>query len=124
MRFMMIVKAPELTVPPPKELLDAMDKLIEETMKAGEIIETGGLAPTAAGSRVRLTGGKLTVIDGPFTEAKEVLGGYALFELKSKEEAIERSRRFMDLHRIHWPGWEGECEIRQVFLAPQLPVRR
>jgi hypothetical protein len=64
---------------------------------------------------VRLSGGQLTVTDGPFTEAKEVVGGYAQFELKSKEEAIEGARRYMELHKELWPGWEGETEIRQMF---------
>src|ERR1700722_14687578 len=107
MRFMMMVKTAERSGPPPKELMDAMEKLAEEATNAGEMIETGGLGPTAAGSRVRLAGGKITVTDGPFTEAKEVFGGYAVFELKSKEEAIEWTRRFMELHHKHWPGWEG-----------------
>jgi hypothetical protein len=119
MRFMMMVKSAERSGPPPKELMEAMDKLAEESIKSGEMIESGGLGSTAAGSRVRLAGGKITVTDGPFTEAKEVFGGYAVFELKSKEEAIERTSRFMELHRKHWPGWEGETEIRQVFMAPQ-----
>ena len=119
MRFMMIVKSAENSGPPPKELMDAMSKITEEVTKAGEMVESGGLASTATGTRVRLSGGKLTVTDGPFTEAKEVFGGYAVFELKSKEEAIERTRRFMELHHKHWPGWEGETEIRQVFTAPQ-----
>jgi hypothetical protein len=118
MRFMMIVKVAENSGSPPKALMDAIGKLVEDTMKAGTMIDTGGLAPTAAGARVRLSGGKLTVTDGPFTEAKEVVGGYAMFELKSKEEAIENAMRFMELHKQHWPGWEGETEIRQVF-GPQ-----
>ena len=75
----------------------------------------GGLGPTALGVRVRLSGGKVTVTDGPFTEAKEVVGGYAQFELKSKEEAVESAVRFMELHKKHWPGWEGETEVRQMF---------
>ncbi len=124
MRFLMMVKAPENSAPPPKELMDAMGKLAEEAMKSGEMIETGGLAPTAAGTRVRLAGGKITVTDGPFTEAKEVFGGYAVFELKSKEEAIERTRRFMELHEKHWPGWEGETEVRQMFTMPQQAAAR
>jgi hypothetical protein len=123
MRFMMMVKTAERSGPPPKELMDAMGKLAEEATKAGEMIDSGGLGPTAAGSRVRLTGGKITVTDGPFTEAKEVFGGYAMFELKSKEEAIERTRRFMQLHHKHWPGWEGETEIRQVFGPPESPSK-
>src|SRR5258708_17092504 len=119
MRFMMMVKTAEKSGPPAKELMDGMDRLAEEGTKAGEMIESGGLGPTAAGTRIRLTGGKITVTDGPFTEAKEVFGGYAVFELKSKEEAIERTRRFMELHHKHWPGWAGETEIRQVFTGPQ-----
>ena len=79
------------------------------------MVGSGGLGPTALGARVRLSGGQVTVTDGPFTEAKEVVGGYAQFELKSKEEAIEGAVRFMELHKKHWPGWEGETEIRQMF---------
>jgi hypothetical protein len=123
MRFMMMVKSVERTGPPPKELMDAMGKLMEESLASGEMIETGGLAPTATGVRVRLTAAGITVTDGPFTETKEVLGGYAIFELKSKEEAIERTSRFLELHRQHWPGWEGETEIRQVFATPEFPPR-
>jgi hypothetical protein len=115
MRFMMIVKSAEKWGYPPKELMDAIAKLSEEAVKAGTMIGNGGLLPTVTGTRVRLSGGKLTVTDGPFTEAKEVVGGYAQFELKSKEEAIEGARRFMQLHKDLWPGWEGETEIRQMF---------
>ncbi len=115
MRFMMIVKSAEKWGFPPKPLMDAIAKLSEEAVKAGTMIGNGGLGPTAQGARVRLSGGKVTVTDGPFTEAKEVVGGYAQFELKSKEEAVKSATRFMELHREHWPGWEGETEIRQMF---------
>jgi hypothetical protein len=115
MRFMMIVKHAEKQGPPPKQLMDAIAKLAEEEVNAGTMLGSGGLGPTAQGARVRLSGGQLTVTDGPFTEAKEVVGGYAQFELKSKEEAIEGALRFMELHKKHWPGWEGETEIRQMF---------
>lgn len=118
MRFMMLVKHAENAGAPPKELMEAIGKLAEEAVKAGTMIETGGLAPMAQSTRVRVTGGQVKVIDGPFAEAKEVVGGYAQFELKSKEEAIEGAVRFMELHRKHWPGWEGETEIRQIF-GPQ-----
>jgi hypothetical protein len=121
MRFMMMVKSAERSGPPPQGLMDAMGKLMEEALASGEMIETGGLAPSAAGVRVRLTGAGIAVTDGPFTETKEVLGGYAIFELKSKEEAIERTSRFLELHRKYWPGWEGETEIRQVFSTPEFP---
>jgi len=115
MRFMMLVKHAEKSGPPPKEFMDAMAKLHEEAVKAGTIRGNGGLASTAQSTRVRLSSGQINVIDGPFSEAKEVVGGYAEFELKSKEEAIEGAVRFMELHRKHWPGWEGETEIRQIF---------
>jgi hypothetical protein len=114
MKFMMIVKHPEKQGPPPKELMDAIAILSEESAKAGNMLGSGGLGPTALGARVRLSGGKVTVTDGPFTEAKEVVGGYAQFELKSKEEAVESAVRFMELHKKHWPGWEGETEVRQM----------
>jgi hypothetical protein len=115
MRFLTMVRSAESSGPPPKKLMDAIGKLGEEATKAGVLIETGGLLQSAMGARVRLSGGKLTVTDGPFTETKEVIGGYAVYELKSKEEAIEATLRFMQLHKEHWPGWEGESEIRQIF---------
>ncbi len=115
MRFMMIVKHAESSGVPPKELMEAIGRLAEEESKAGTMTGSGGLGPTALGARVRLSGGQLTVIDGPFTEAKEIVGGYAQFELKSKEEAIEGAVRFMELHKKYWPGWEGETEVRQMF---------
>jgi hypothetical protein len=115
MRFMMIVKHAEKQGPPPKQLMDAIAKLAEEETKAGTMLGSGGLAPTAHGARVRLSRGQVTVTDGPFAETKEVVGGYAQFELKSKEEAIESAVRFMELHKKHWPGWEGETEVRQMF---------
>lgn len=115
MRFMMIVKHSEKqSGPPPKALMDAIDQLGKEATKAGTMLGAGGLGPTAQGARVRLSGGKVTVTDGPFTEAKEIIGGYAQFELKSREEAIESAVRFMELHKKYWPGWEGETEVRQM----------
>jgi hypothetical protein len=115
MRFMMIVKHAESSGRPPKELMEAIAKLSEEESKAGTMIGSGGLGPTALGARVRLSAGRVSVIDGPFTEAKEIVGGYAQFELKSKQEAVEGAVRFMELHKKHWPGWEGETEVRQMF---------
>ena len=115
MKFMMIVKSAERSGFPPKELMDAIDHLSQDTAKAGTMIGGGGLGPTALGARVRLSDGKVTVIDGPFTEAKEIIGGYAQFELNSKQQAIDSAVTFMELHKKHWPGWEGETEIRQMF---------
>ncbi|HTR64210.1 MAG TPA: YciI family protein [Terriglobales bacterium] len=124
MRYMMIVKHAEKQGPPPKELMDAIQKLGEEAMKAGTMLGNGGLTPTAQGARVRLSGGKVSVIDGPFTEAKEVIGGYAQFEMKSKEEAIKGAVEFMELHKKHWPGWEGETEVRQMYAPGEFPATK
>jgi len=123
MRFMMLVKAAENSGPPPKELMDAIHKLAAEAVKAGTMIETGGLAPTAMSTRVRLSRGQVTATDGPFTEAKEVVGGFAVFEFKSKKEAIDSALHFMELHKQHWPGWEGETEVRQIFGPEEFPPR-
>jgi len=120
MRYMMIVKHAEDKGPPPQALMDAIAKLGEEAAKAGTMLGQGGLGPTAQGARVVLSGNRVTVVDGPFTEAKEIIGGYAQFELKSKEEAIEAAVRFMELHRKHWPGWEGETEVRPMY-GPEDP---
>jgi hypothetical protein len=121
MRFMMIVKHAEKQGPPPQELMDAIGKLAEAETKAGKMLGSGGLGPTALGARVRLAGGKVTVTDGPFTEANEVIGGYAQFELRSREEAVESAVRFMELHKKHWPGWVGETEVRQMFGPEDCP---
>src|SRR2546422_4668406 len=113
MRFMMLVKHAENSGPPPKGFMDEMAKLGEEAVKAGTMVASGGLAPTAASTRVRLSRGQVAAIDGPFTEAKEVVGGFAILEFQSKREALESAKHFMELHKKHWPGWEGETEVRQ-----------
>jgi hypothetical protein len=118
MRFLTMVRSAETSGPPPAKLMEAIAKLGQEATRAGTLVETGGLLRSTAGARVRLSGGKLTVTDGPFTESKEVIGGYAIYELKSKEEAVEATVQFMRLHKEHWPGWEGESEVRQIFQAP------
>jgi hypothetical protein len=112
---MMLVKSAEKSGPPPKELMDAIAKIAEEAVKSGAMLQTGGLAPTAMSTRVRVSQGEISTTDGPFTESKEVIGGFAIFELKSKEAAIESALHFMELHKQYWPGWEGETEIRQIF---------
>jgi hypothetical protein len=102
--------------PPPQRLMEEMGKLAEREMKAGTVVDMGGLMPLAMGARVRLAGGKVDVIDGPFVEAKEVVGGYAIFEYESRERAIASAVEFMNLHKEYGEGWEGVCEMRQ--LAP------
>ncbi|HLX85954.1 MAG TPA: YciI family protein [Terriglobales bacterium] len=120
MRFMMIVKHSENQGNPPKALMNAIGKLAEDA-KNGTMLGSGGLKSTATGARVRLSGGQVTVIDGPFAEAKEVIGGYAQFELNSREEAVESAVKFMELHKKHWPGWEGETEVRQMYGPNEFP---
>jgi len=114
MRFMTLVKSVEGSGPPTIALMMAIGELGKQSAAAGVLVETGGLLPTATGAVVRLENDAISVVDGPFSESKEVVGGYAIYRTKSKAEAIEWTRRFMELHRIHWPGWTGEVEIRQV----------
>jgi hypothetical protein len=116
MRFISMVKHNEAkAAPPPKALLEAMGQLTQEAAQAGCVMLAGeGLHPTSAGALVRLAGGQVTVMDGPFTEAKEVIGGFAMFEASSLAEMVKWGRRMMDLHKTHMPGWEGTCEIRQI----------
>jgi hypothetical protein len=98
--------------------MEAMGKLMEKFGKTGALVDTGGLAPSRDGFRMRLAGGKLTTTDGPFSEAKEVIGGWAILQADSKEEIVRLSTEFMELHRQYWPGFEGECEVRPIeFLA-------
>lgn len=123
MRFMMIVKSSEKSGFPPKPLMDAIGKLSEEAMKAGRMVGSGGLGPTALGASVRISRGEIIVTDGPFTEAKEVVGGYAQFEFASKEEAVQSAVKFMELHQQLWPGWEGETEVRQMYGPDDFPCK-
>jgi hypothetical protein len=124
MRFMMMVKhAENHSGAPPKALMDAMDRISQEAVKNGTMVMSGGLAATAQSHRVRLSGGKISVIDGPFTETKEVIGGFAIMDFKSKEEALEAAKDFIGLHRQHWPGWEGESEVRQMYGPEEFPPK-
>ena len=118
MKFMTIVKGPELTQEPPAALIDGIVALGQEAKDAGVFVEWGGLKPTATATRARISGGKLTFTDGPFTEAKEVIGGFTIYDVASKEAALEWVRRFMELHLKHWPQWEGETELRPMFEEP------
>jgi hypothetical protein len=117
MRFMSMIRSTEKAGPPPQGLMAAIARLGEEAMHAGVLVEMGGLLPSAQGAIVRLAGGKLIVTDGPFAETKEVIGGYAVHQLPSRQAAIEQACQFLRLHLEHWPGWEGECEVRQIFDA-------
>src|SRR5262245_66262071 len=114
MRYFVILKSESNTTAPPPELMEAIMRLGAEATNAGALLDTAGLAPSAAGARVELTGGDITVTDGPFAEAKELIS-YALYEVRAKEEAVEWTSRFMALHRDYWPGWSGEADVHKVF---------
>jgi hypothetical protein len=114
MRYLVILTGDQPAAPPPPELMEGIMQLGEEATKAGALLDTAGLQPSASGARVRLYAGDLSVTDGPFTEAKEMIS-YALYEVRSKEEVVEWASRFLRLHRDRWPGWAGEAEIRRVF---------
>ena len=118
MRFMFIVTSAH-SGPPTPALMEAMGKLCDREIKAGRLIDHGGLMPIATGARMRVEDGKLSLTDGPFVEAKEVIGGYAIFELPSKDEAIASMTEFMQLHKELMPGWEGTCEMRIFASGPQ-----
>ena len=120
MRFMFIVKGPEnyaMTGPPPTELYEAIDRSIQEETKSGKMVSFGGLYPTATGARMRIANGQIVTTDGPFSESKEVIGGFTIYNLSSREEAIAEAHKFMELHRVHWPTWQGEVEIRRLYDA-------
>ena len=122
MRFMMLVKGDEETFgPPPPELLAAIDKLTAELPRVGgELLEAGGLMPSAMGGKITAVNGKVTFTDGPFSETKELIGGYAILSLPSKEVAIEEGKRFMQAHLdVLGPSYKGELEIRQLADFPE-----
>jgi hypothetical protein len=110
MRFLSIYKTVERNTPPSCEEMESMGKLIAEGMKAGWLVSTEGCLPTAMGARVRQSEGDVTVTDGPFTESKEVVGGFAILEASSKAEAIELTKRFLS------HVGQGECELRQLYV--------
>ena len=113
MRYMMLLSGTSPSTPPPPDLFEAIMKLGGEATEAGVLLDTAGLLPSAAGARVALAGGKVTVTDGPFTESKELVS-YAIYEVRSKEEAVEWASRFIKLHRSRWEGWTGQTDILQV----------
>jgi hypothetical protein len=114
MQFMTMLKMREDAGAPPPDFFETMGAYIAGVAASGKLITTGGLLPSSAGAEVRATGGKVVVTHGPFTEATELVGGYAVFEVDSREEAIALAKEFVQLHVDNWPGWEGSSEIRQI----------
>ena len=106
---------------PPPALMDAMGKFVEKSFKEGTLVDTGGLLPSKDGFRVRLADGKIKVTDGPFSESKEIIGGWAILNTSSRAEAVRIATEFMELHRKYWPGFEGESEVRPMFAPGQGP---
>jgi hypothetical protein len=102
---------------PPPALLDAMGRFVQKSLQDGSLVDTGGLLPTKDGFRLRLSKGAISMTDGPFSETKEVIGGWAIINADSRDEALRIAREFMELHRKHWPQFEGEAEVRPMFEA-------
>lgn len=107
----------------PPAFMQAMGKFAEQSMKDGVLVDTAGLHPSREASILRLAQGEISVTDGPFTETKELVGGYAIIQAKDKAEVMRIAREFMEIHRKHWPGFEGECEVRQLFEPSEAPHR-
>jgi hypothetical protein len=129
MKYLMMVKLDskseagrnyEAGMPPEPKLEEAMGKLMEKMAKTGTLVDVAGLLPAGQGARVRVDGGKPTVTDGPFIESKEVIGGYAILRVKSREEALQLGKEFMQLHvDVLGPAFQGELEIRQMAELPE-----
>lgn len=114
MRYLVILKGTQPAGPPPDGLMEAIMQLGADATASGALLDNAGLAPSAAGARLSVAGGELSVMDGPFAEAKEYIS-YAIYDVGSREEAVEWTARFLRLHADRWPGWEGESEVIKVF---------
>jgi hypothetical protein len=116
MRYMMFIKHAEMgsEVTPPQSLYDAMGEFVGAELASGRLVDTGGLKPTKHGKRIRSHDGRLTSTDGPFTESKEIVGGYAIVKVNSVAEAEAVATKFMEIHRVHWPAFDCTCEYRQI----------
>lgn len=114
MRYMVFVNMAEDVGNPPQELVDVMGAEMDRMFGAGAMLDAGGLFGLKDSTEVRLTGGEVTVTDGPYSEAKEVVGGYAIIEARSHEEAVAGARRVIQIHKDYWPGWEGSVLVRQI----------
>lgn len=118
MRFINFVRCPEDCGPPPPSFLEAMVQAQAQAQAAGTLLDTGGLAPISRSTVVRLADGTVSVMDGPYAEGKEVVGGYGVVEAATEEEAVQGAVWLMNMHREHWPGWEGQVEVRRI-LGPE-----
>ena len=124
MRFMVFVKMAEDVGNAPRELQELMGRELMQAFADGSIVDAGGLWPTAQSTEIRLTAGEVTVSDGPYAEAKEVVGGYSILEARSQEEAVAGARRVAEIHQQYWPGWEGSVEVRRISGPEEGPPAR
>jgi hypothetical protein len=116
MKYLSFMRSSEKyrNTPPPPALMEAMGKFVERALKDGSLVNTGGLAPSQDGFRMRLQNGTLTSTDGPFSEAKEVIGGWAILQGNTKADVVRVATEFLELHRKHWPDFDCECEVRLI----------
>ena len=123
MKYLTFIRHPESQrqVTPPAALMEAMGTFVQKSLKDGSLVDTGGLLPSKDGFRVRLANGKISTTDGPFSESKEIIGGWAIINAASKAEALRIATEFMELHRKHWPEFEGESEVRPMFAPGEGP---
>jgi hypothetical protein len=124
MRYMVFVKMADDVGEPTPELVEAMGREMGQMFADGTMLDAGGLYPTAQSTEMRLTGGTITTTDGPYAEAKEVVGGYSVIEAASHEEAVKDARRVLELHQEFWPGWEGSVEVRRIAGPDEGPPSR
>ena len=124
MRYMVFVKMAEDVGEPPVALVEAMGTEMEKAFADGLMVDAGGLYPPAQSTEIRLTAGTITTTDGPYAEAKEVVGGYSIIEVRSEEEAVANARRVLELHQQHWAGWEGSVEVRRIAGPDEGPPAR
>jgi hypothetical protein len=119
MRYMYLVSCVQQSGPPPQKLMEELHKLAAREREAGRMIMDGGLMPLNMGARIELRAGKVKVMDGPFAESKEVIGGFAIFDFATREEALRSAVEFMEMHRRYAEGWEGVCEMREMMSSPK-----
>lgn len=114
MKVLTLIKMSESLLPPPESLFEGMAKELPAIDATITMVDTQGLLPSSAGALVVSTGGRSTVLDGPFTEAKEIIGGYSICEVETWEQALDAAKAFVAIHENHWPGWEGSAEVRPI----------
>jgi hypothetical protein len=118
---MVMLRMPEDVGTPPVALTEAMDAAMRDAFAAGWMLDAGGLGPSSDTTEVSLRGGRVLAVDGPFSEAKEVVGGYAVLEVRSHEEAVGHAHQLIAIHREYWPGWTGTAEVRRIWDAQAAP---